>query len=49
MVDPSPFPPRRVARSGTFLIDPEGRVREALLPGSYRERPAAERLLELLR
>lgn len=49
MVDPSPFPPRLVARSGTFLIDPDGRVREVLLPGSYRERPDADRLLALLR
>jgi len=49
MVDPSPFPPRRVARSGTFLIDPDGRVREALLPGSYRARPDADRIVELLR
>ena len=49
VLDPEPFPDRRLARSATFWVDRDGVVRHRGLPGSYRERPEPDEILALLR
>lgn len=49
MLDPLGFPKKLLARSGTFLIDHEGVVRQRWLPVAYRLRPNADDILAAVR
>ena len=49
MLDPDPFPKLRIARSGVFLIDRRGVLKEKWLPENYRDRTSPEDILEALR
>jgi len=49
MRDPSPVPPRPMARAGTFLIDRKGNVVSYWLPRAYHERPSPDDILAALR
>jgi peroxiredoxin len=49
MRDPTPVPPRPMARAGTFLVDPKGVVRSHWLKAAYHERPEPDEILALLR
>lgn len=49
MLDPDPFPPGRViARAGTVLIDPQGKVARWWLTDNYRERPDPREILDAI-
>ena len=49
MLDPSPVPPRPMARAGVFLISREGVIERRWLPGRYHQRPAPDEILRALR
>ena len=46
MLDPEPFPSMGQARSGSFLIDAAGRLRQSWLLRHYHERPDPDEILE---
>lgn len=49
MIDPMGLPKRPLARSGSFLIDHEGKVSARWLPSAYRLRPPVDDILARLR
>jgi len=49
MIDPSPFPPRTLARSGTYYVDRNGQISARWLPESYRSRPDPDEVVAALR
>ena len=49
MLDPSPFPPRPMARAGIFLINRDGVIERRWLSDRYHERPDPQEILRALR
>ena len=49
VLDPGPFPQRRIARSASFLVDGEGRILRRWTGSSYRQRPAPDEVLNEIR
>ena len=49
MLDPKPFPPGRLARSGIYYIDPKGIARQRWLVDNYRDATDPAEILAALR
>ena len=49
MLDPSPVPPKPMARAGVFLISREGMIEQRWLPDRYHERADPDEILRALR